>query len=385
MIKVISTEKIPIKLWLDDIDEGALKQAKNLANLPFAFKWIAIMPDAHQGFGMPIGAVLATRDIVIPNAVGVDIGCGMCAVKTSLRRDIEYELLRKILGSIRKSVPVGFKHHKDKMIWKGFNDAPDLPVIQQELHSAHYQLGTLGSGNHFIEIQKGKEASIWIMVHSGSRNFGLKIAHEFHKKAVEMSRKWHSKIPDKDLSFLPADRIEAGMYLDAMNFAMQFARENRFRIIESVKKAFSAHIPEITFDKPVDIHHNYAAIEKHYGREVIVHRKGAISAREGQIGLIPGSQGTKSYIVKGKGNPYSFMSCSHGAGRKLGRKQAQRELDLKDQKQKLEKLGIIHALRNVRDLDEAPGAYKDISVVMKNQSDLVGIVEELSPVAVIKG
>jgi len=383
MKKTITTEKLPIKLWLDDMEEGAVAQAKNLANLPFVFKWIAIMPDAHQGYGMPIGGVMATRGVVVPNAVGVDIGCGMCAVRTSLQT-CDVPALKIIMKKIRESVPVGFNHLKEPVEWDGYVEAPPVAVVLQELKSSRYQLGTLGGGNHFIEIQKGSDGFIWIMLHSGSRNFGLKIAHEYHEKAKLWCEKRYSNIPDKDLSFFPVDVAEAKEYLAAMNFALAFAKENRFKMIEQIKNAFASTIPGVSFGEVINIHHNYAAVEHHFGEEVIVHRKGATLAREGTIGLIPGSQGTKSYVVKGKGNPDSFMSCSHGAGRKMGRKQAQRDLDLKAEQKRLDDLGIVHSIRNTSDLDEASGAYKDISVVMENQRDLVDIVVELSPLAVIK-
>jgi tRNA-splicing ligase RtcB len=384
MRKVIDTEKVPIKLWLDDIEEGALQQAKNLANLPFVFKWIAIMPDSHQGYGMPIGGVMATRDVIVPNAVGVDIGCGMCAVPTSLR-NIEVDVLKNIMKKIRDRVPLGFAHHKEKVPWEGFSQAPNIPVIQQELDAARYQLGTLGGGNHFIEIQQGSDGFLWIMVHSGSRNFGLKIAREYHTKAKSWCEKRHVTMPTKDLSYFPFETAEAKEYFEAMNFALLFAKENRFRIIAALQESFVSSVPQISFGEIINIHHNYAAWERHFRENVIVHRKGATSALEGQIGLIPGSQGTKSYVVKGKGNPDSFMSCSHGAGRKMGRKQAQRELTLDAEKKLLDDKGIIHAIRRPSDLDEAAGAYKDIKTVMDNQRDLVDIVVELSPLGVIKG
>lgn len=371
-------------MWLNEIEEEALQQAKNLANLPFAFKHVAIMPDSHQGYGMPIGAVLATNGVVIPNAVGVDIGCGICAVRTSLK-EIERETLKKIMGRIRDVVPVGFKHHKTNRNWVGFDNAPDIPVIREQLNASRKQLGTLGGGNHFIEIQKSDEKDIWIMVHSGSRNFGLKIANEFHKKALALCTMWYSRLTDKDLAFLPIETEEAKEYMEAMNFALEFAKQNRFEMISAVKSVFAEQFPDIDFDDIINIHHNYAAWENHFGKDVIVHRKGATSARDGQSGIIPGSQGSKSYIVKGKGNRESFMSCSHGAGRKMGRKQATRELNLEAEKKLLDDQGIIHGIRHVSDLDEASGAYKDISEVMKNQKDLVDIVVELSPMAVIKG
>jgi tRNA-splicing ligase RtcB len=342
------------------------------------------MPDAHQGYGMPIGAVLAARDVIVPNAVGVDIGCGMCAVRTSLP-SLEQPALKKIMGSIRRTIPIGFDHHKEKQVWVGFDSAPDVKIIDTELHNAHYQLGTLGGGNHFIEIQKGSDGFVWIMVHSGSRNFGLKIARDYHQKAKHLCEKWRSDLPDADLAFLPMETKEAAEYFSAMNFACEFAKENRSRMVEAIKECFFADIPEINFDEAVSIHHNYAAIETHFKKSVIVHRKGATSARAGEIGLVPGSQGSKSYVVRGLGNAQSFMSCSHGAGRKMGRKQAQRDLDLATEKKLLDDQGIIHAIRGKSDLDEAAGAYKDIGEVMENQKDLVEIVVELSPLGVIKG
>jgi len=377
--------RVPVKVWMNEssyyADDAMVKQVENLAILPFVFSHISLSPDGHVGYGMPIGGVMATKGVIVPNAVGVDIGCGMCAVKTSLQ-SIDKDELKKTMGRIREAVPVGFEHHKEKISWEGFDRAPNVAIIQQQLSTAQTQLGTLGGGNHFIEIQKGSDGFVWVMLHSGSRNFGLKIANEYHKKAQWLCEKWYSSIPDKDLSFLPMETKEAHEYFDVMKFALEFAKENRFRMIDTIKQSFD--ISGITFDETINIHHNYAAWEHHFGEDVIVHRKGATSARKDQIGLIPGSQGTKSYVVRGKGNEDSFMSCSHGAGRKMGRKQAQRELNLDAEKKLLDDQGIIHAIRNKADLDEAAGAYKDISVVMDNQKDLVDIVVELSPLAVIK-
>ena len=383
MMQVISTERKPIKLWTDDIDEGALQQARNLANLPFTFKWVAIMADCHKGYGMPIGGVLATTDVIIPNAVGVDIGCGVCAVRTSLE-SIERNTLKQVMSGIRRRVPLGSNHHRKPQPWEGFKHAPDVDIVYQELDSSRYQLGTLGSGNHFIEIQHGSDGYVWLMLHSGSRNFGLKIASEYHKKARRLCEMWNASLPDRDLAFLPVETQEAKEYSDAMNFALEFARASRFAMIESMKASLLEAVVNVDFGDTINVHHNYAVTERHYDHDVIVHRKGAISAKEGQIGIIPGSQGMKSYIVRGMGNPESFMSCSHGAGRRMGRKQAMRELNLDEEKKRLDDKGIIHALRTHRDLDEASGAYKDIDAVMENQKDLVEIVVELSPLAVIK-
>lgn len=389
MKQVINTEKIPIKLWIEDIEEGALEQARNMANLPFAFQHIAIMPDSHQGYGMPIGGVLATKGVIIPNAVGVDIGCGMCAVKTSLE-EINTKILKEIMSQIRKLVPLGFNHHKSmqeeslmppqELIVKG-------GIVEREYKAARKQIGTLGGGNHFIEIQKGSDGHIWIMIHSGSRNIGLKVAEHYNKMAKKLNECWHTQVPSKwQLAFLPVETKEASAYMTEMQYCVDFALANRKLMMKNIQEAFSesfnGNISEIEF---VNIAHNYARWENHFGTNVIVHRKGATSAREGEIGIIPGSQGTKSYIVQGKGNAESFQSCSHGAGRVLGRKQAQKSLNLEEEIAKLDKQNIIHAIRTPKDLDEAPGAYKNIDVVMENQSDLVDIQVELTPLAVIKG
>lgn len=396
MKKVISTEKKPIKLWLDDIDPEALSQARNLANLPFTFKHVAIMPDAHCGYGMPIGGVLATEDAVIPNAVGVDIGCGMCAVKTSLT-DISRDQLQDILGSradkqsIRGAIPVGFKHHDKQQSKEKMPDTTPLEKVKNSkvltlYQAALKQLGTLGGGNHFIEIQRGDDGHIWLMVHSGSRNVGLKVAQHYNKLATKLNQRWKTTIPKKwDLAFLPLNSQEGQNYLTEMRYCVDFALASRSLMIERVQEAVVDVVGGVSFDPIINIAHNYAAIENHFNTNVVVHRKGATSARSGEKGIIPGSQGAKSYIVVGKGNPESFSSCSHGAGRVLGRKQAQRTLDLATEKKRLDDYGVIHGLRNKRDLDEAASAYKDITMVMANQEDLVDILVTLKPLAVMKG
>ncbi len=395
MREIIGTDKLPIKLWLDDIEDGALEQVKNIANLPFAYHHIAIMPDSHQGYGMPIGGVLATRDVIIPNAVGSDIGCGMCAVKTSLT-DIDIQTLKLIMGEIRSQIPVGFEHHKEPQDESLMPNISDLHyalndyqshslIISREYQNALEQVGTLGGGNHFIEIQKGSDNHVWIMIHSGSRNLGLQVAQHYNKEAIKMNEKYYSSVPTKqELAFLPVDSELGYLYIKEMNYAVKFAFANRKlmmgRIMAIVNEKTNA-----TFDEMVNIAHNYASLENHFGKNVWVHRKGATLATENTIGIIPGSQGTSSYIVKGKGNAESFQSCSHGAGRKMGRKEAVRNLNLEEEKKKLEDKGILHAIRGKKDLEEASGAYKPIEEVMKNQEDLVDVLVELNPLAVIKG
>jgi tRNA-splicing ligase RtcB len=350
---------------------------------------VAVMPDAHQGYGMPIGGVMATSEVVIPNAVGVDIGCGMCAVRTSLTT-ISTEQLKQVLAEIRRTVPLGFEHHKKKqnprLMPKADGLPEDLPVVAREYQAALTQLGTLGGGNHFIEIQKGDDGRIWLMIHSGSRNLGFKVANYYNHLAMELNRQSGSNIPTNwQLAFLPVSSAAAQAYLREMRYCVEFALANRRMMMERVKDALMAVAAPVFFEPMINIAHNYAAMEFHFDKHVLVHRKGATSARAGEIGIIPGSQGSPSYIVKGKGNPESFESCSHGAGRKMGRKQAQRQLDLTREKKRLDEQGVIHAVRSTRDLDEAPGAYKEIDEVIDNQLDLVEVLVALRPLAVIKG
>ncbi|MFZ2882121.1 MAG: RtcB family protein [Candidatus Moraniibacteriota bacterium] len=393
MKQVISTERVPIKMWLGEIEQGALDQAKNLANLPFVFKHVAIMPDSHVGYGMPIGGVLATENVVIPNAVGVDIGCGMCAVKTSLT-EVDQDTLKKLMGEIRKKVPVGFAHQKEKQDQRLMPDRNQVfnmgEICQRENENALSQIGTLGGGNHFIEIQKGNDGHIWVMIHSGSRNLGLQVATHYNKLAEILCDKFYSSVPkSQQLAFLPLDIKEGQDYLLEMKYCVEFALANRQLMMNNIIDSFK----EVTGFKLTDenefvmqfvnIAHNYAALENHFGKNVVVHRKGATKATEGLVGIIPGSMGTKSYIVEGLGNKESFMSCSHGAGRKMGRKQAIATLNLAEEQAKME--NVLGKPRNQDDLQEAPGAYKDIDVVMENQKDLVKILVELKPLAVIKG
>jgi len=383
---------LPIKMWFDEVEPEAMQQAYNLAQLPFAFKHIALMPDCHSGYGMPIGGVLATQDVVIPNAVGVDIGCGMCAVKTSLSVE-EYAgvswIWKNIIGRIRDVIPMGREHHKeilpDTLLPVCFPEM-GLTIVTQEFDNARYQLGTLGGGNHFLELQKGSDGYIWIMLHSGSRNVGYKVAQFYNQLAINMNQLWKTSVPKHhQLAFLPLSSDQGYDYMQEMMWCVEFAKANRKRMMNLIKDILQNEFKEIRFAEPIDIAHNYAAMEHHFGKNVMVHRKGATRVRLGEIGIIPGSQGTKSYIVEGLGNPESFMSCSHGAGRTMSRSKAKECLDLDTEKAAMDAKGIIHGMRNASDLDEAPGAYKSIDIVMENQKDLVTPIVELEPIAVLKG
>ena len=381
----------PVKIWAKTVDPHAFKEISNLSTLPFVYHHLAFMPDVHGGMGMPIGGVLATKNVVIPNAVGVDIGCGMCAVKTNLKvEDIPAETLRKvIMRGIRKRIPLGMDHHKERqdesLMPQGF-DVDSLWVVSHQYVSATRQIGTLGGGNHFIELQKDAEGYLWIMIHSGSRNLGLQVGEYYNKIAKELNSRWYSRVdPEIQMHFLPLKTKEFKDYWDEMNYCIQFAFCNRSLMMERIKEVIADCLPEAQFEPMINIAHNYAAWEHHFGDDVIVHRKGAVRAREGEVGIIPGSQGTKSYIVEGLGNPDAFMSSSHGAGRVMSRTEAVRSLDLQGEIEKLEAKGIIHAIRCQKDLEEAASAYKNIDEVMANQADLVKITTALEPIAVIKG
>ena len=377
-----------IASWCNDIEDSAMQQINNLASLPFLFKHVAVMPDCHAGYGMPIGGVAAFKNCVVPNAVGVDIGCGMIAAKMDLRaEELSKDVLRKWMGEIRKIVPVGFNHFKNPVedkLMPSVNYFKGGYIWNEEYDSAKYQMGTLGGGNHFIEIQKDSEGFVWVMIHSGSRNLGLKVAKYYNNLAIELNAKWHSSVPKNfELAFLPEGTEYFRDYIREMEYCLEFAKSSRLMMLNNV---LSVCPIEKKYPKFIhDIHHNYASLENHYGENVWVHRKGATRVRSGEIGIIPGSQGSCSYIVKGLGNPLSFMSCSHGAGRKMSRTKAKENLNLEEEIKKMEEKGIIHGIRNEKDLDEAAGAYKDIDSVMDSQKDLIEIVTKLEPMAVVKG
>ena len=351
-------------------------------------------------FTVPTGYFVIRRN----NKVSITGNCGMVSVKTSLT-EIDQQTIKRIMGGskefkggVRAKIPIGFKHHskrQDESLMPegigldpevGVYGKPDLLVCMEEYRSALKQIGTLGSNNHFIEFQKGDDGHIWVMIHSGSRNLGWKVADYYNKLAIELNEKWHTKVPKKwQLAFLPLDSKEGQMYFAEMNYCIGFAFANRKLMMDRTKECILEVLPDTKFDEMINIHHNYAAKENHYGKNVIVHRKGATLARKGTIGIIPGSQGSSSYIVEGLGNPESFMSCSHGAGRKMSRTRAKNELDPAAEIKRMDDMGIVHGMRHQNYLDEATGAYKDINLVIQQQLDLIKVLVKLKPLAVIKG
>lgn len=405
MERLDTDTRLPILSWCAELEPGALAQAVNLANHPAVFHHVALMPDAHQGFGMPIGGVIACHGAVIPNAVGVDIGCGMAAVRTTLPAKAagDKARLRALLGALHERIPVGEGNSRRKgLCWDGFErwreslgTAP-LPDWHSERGDEldRLNLGTLGGGNHFIELQEGDDGFCWLMLHSGSRNLGYRVAASYQKAALALDRRLGLEFPDPELAWLPLTSPEADAYLRDMAHALAYAAENRRIMLDSLKEAFAAAFPAASFAEELSIHHNYAALETHFGRPVWVHRKGATSARAGQKGIIPGSMGTFSYIVEGLGCPDSFQSCSHGAGRRMGRNDACRRLSQADCDRAM--AGIVREDwkassvrgpdgRKLPDLSEAPGAYKDIDLVMAAQAELARALVRLRPLAVLKG
>lgn len=378
-----------ILCWCENPEQGAINQAINISNHPWLVGNVCLMPDTHEGYGMPIGGVAALDNAICPNMVGVDIGCGMLAVKTNLTTEqVNVNLLKQVMGKIRERVPVGFNHHTTQQLSPVFADESwnHTTVCLREFESARYQIGTLGGGNHFIEIQRDEGDNVWFMIHSGSRNLGKKVADFYNHKAKEMCEFWkQNEIVNNDLAILPIGTNEARDYIVEMEICLNFAYENRMLMAQRIMDSFADVLPDFNNLNMINIHHNYATLEHHFGRNVWVHRKGATLAREGTIGIIPGSQGTCSYIVEGLGNEASLQSCSHGAGRKMSRMKAKQELTVEGEAKRMDDLGIVHSIRNVNDLDEAPSAYKDIDVVMDEQKDLVKILFKLFPMGVIKG
>ncbi|NTU89306.1 MAG: RtcB family protein, partial [Actinobacteria bacterium] len=388
-------QKWPIKVWLENAEQigtDCLQQAKNLSNLPFIHQWVALMPDTHEGYGMPIGGVIAADNVIIPNAVGVDIGCGMNFIQTNIPVEPllsidtpNGKLTQAILSDIMRSIPTGFEHHKRAQSCAsvaGFlqnltsEQKKRIPeVLYMNLEDADFQVGTLGSGNHFIELQTNDQGFLGIMVHSGSRNIGKKICDHFNALAIEQNKAEGSPVPPEwDLAYLAADSKLGEEYILWMNLALDFAKENRAHMIQSVIEKVRinvekyADITDVELSEPINCHHNYAAYEEHYGKKVWVHRKGAIRAGKGETGIIPGAMGTYSYIVIGRGNPESFSSCSHGAGRCMSRAEAKQRFTVQDTIVDLKTLGVFLGKENRLDVsEEARFAYKDIDFVIRNE------------------
>ena len=396
--------RVSIKSWCHEVEPGAMKQAESLAAHPAIDFHIALMPDCHQGYGMPIGGVVACQDAIIPNAVGVDIGCGMGAIETDVQLPQEprhrEKLLRKIITRIKREVPLGDGNsHSDPQHWEGFESFRDqldseLPgwMTTHTWDLAQRSLGTLGGGNHFIELQEDENGTFWASLHSGSRNLGYKISTWHHHNAIAFCAEHGIETPTPDLAWFPTDSEEGQAYIRDMDFASEFAAENRKRMMDVVRDSISRVFPQASFNREINIHHNYATQETHFGEEVWVHRKGATRAVEGELGLIPGSMGTPSYIVEGLGHPESFNSCSHGAGRVMGRREASRRLNVKECNEAMKGI-LFDGWRKkggkrgepLYDLGEAPQAYKDIEEVIEFQQDLVKPRVKLTPLAVLKG
>ncbi len=399
----------PIKIWLDgekSIEETCLKQAYNLSRLPFLHQWVALMPDTHAGMGMPIGGVIAAKDVIVPNAVGVDIGCGMAFVGTNILveeiKDIKTgsgSLIQAIISDILRNVPVGFNHHKHPQpcntLERAFEELEKYEANAEllgQLEAGYFQVGTLGGGNHFIELQEDEEGFLGIMIHSGSRNFGKQVCDAFHQTARELNSRWQSSVPDEyRLAFLPVETKEGKQYINWMNLALDFAEENRLRMMLAVKAILDKWVGKYTnltleYNMEINCHHNYASLEYHYGKEVWVHRKGATRAREGELAVIPGAMGSYSYVVEGLGNEMSFYSSSHGAGRRYSRKGAMENFTAEEVMVDLQKQGVVLGKHNKKDVaEESRFAYKDIDEVMENQKDLVKPVKRLKTVGVVKG
>lgn len=403
---VIAEEQgVPVKAWTKGVplEDAARQQLLNAARLPFVFKWIAAMPDVHWGIGATVGSVIPTKGAIIPAAVGVDIGCGMMAVQTSLNaRDLP-ENLKGIRSAIEGAVPHGRTNHggagdrgawgdipqRNESVWvtelKGRYEAilAKHPKLDRGNHANH--LGTLGTGNHFIEVCLDEAESVWFMLHSGSRGVGNRMGSYFIELARKDMKRFFINLPDADLAYFPEGTEKFGDYVEAVEWAQDYARWNRHLMMEQAVGAVrsSGEVPAFAAEvKAINCHHNYVARESHFGENVLVTRKGAVRAREGDMGIIPGSMGARSYIVRGKGNPESFCSCSHGAGRAMSRNEAKRRFTVEDHARMTEG---VECRKDEDVIDETPAAYKSIDAVMAAQADLVEIVHTLRQVVCVKG
>jgi tRNA-splicing ligase RtcB (3'-phosphate/5'-hydroxy nucleic acid ligase) len=401
---VDSSQRFPIKAWVKGVqlEESAAQQLRNIASMPFIHSHVAAMPDVHWGMGATIGSVIATTGAVIPAAVGVDLGCGMMAVKTTLTASDLPDSLGPIRAEIEKAVPHGRTDNggaNDRGAWRQLPASHDYrwtglqdryaAIIAKHPKAKGYNnanhMGTLGTGNHFIEVCLDEDQGVWVMLHSGSRGPGNRIGSYFIEKAKEEMARYHitDYLPDKDLSYLVEHTELFDDYVDAVEWAQDYAAENRKAIMGSVLNVLHEYLPSFGLtDVAVNCHHNYISREHHFGKNVIVTRKGAVRAREGDLGIIPGSMGTGSFIVRGKGNPHSFCSCSHGAGRAMSRGEAKKLISMEDHAKAMQG---IEARLDADVIDESPAAYKDISAVMDAQSDLIEIVHRLRQVLNVKG
>ena len=402
--QILATDHVPIKAWTKGVpfEQEAQAQLRHVASLPFIHKWIAVMPDVHAGLGATVGSVIAAKNAVIPAAVGVDIGCGMMAVKTSLTASQLPDDLRPLRLAIEAAVPHGRTdggRANDRGAW---HDVParhaqvwaELSAGYARISERHpsavnaqrvHQLGTLGTGNHFIEVCLDEAGAVWVMLHSGSRGAGNRIGSYFIERAKAEMRRWFINLPDVDLAYLPQGSELFDDYWQAVSWAQEYARMNRELMMEATLRALRklGTLPEFTAHlEAVNCHHNYVSREHHYGENVVVTRKGAVRAREGELGIIPGSMGAKSFIVRGKGNAESFHSCSHGAGRSMSRTKAKKMFSLADH---AAATAGVECRKDEDVIDETPGAYKAIDDVMAAQADLVDIVYTLKQVVCVKG
>ena len=392
--KVIANQRVPVKIWTDDVDERSIEQLTNIASLPFIHHHVAAMPDVHLGIGATIGSVIATHKAIIPSAVGVDLGCGMVAARLSLTaNEIDEKALQKVFDQISRDVPVGRAQHRDELVLvdaakpfepglKSLTDRhPELLKAFGKFSKWTNQMGTLG--NHFIEVCLDENKHVWVMLHSGSRGIGNAIASYFIALARKDMERWMIQLPDRDLAYFPEGSEHFADYVEAVHWAQDYAMQNRTSMLELVLAALQRHLPPFSVTtEAVNCHHNYVAQEHHYGENVWVTRKGAIRARAGDLGIVPGSMGARSFIVRGLGNPESFCSSAHGAGRKMSRTAAEKQFTVADMVAQTQ--GVI--CRKDKDvIDEIPGAYKDIDQVMANQADLTEILHTLKQVVCVKG
>lgn len=386
-ISKLQGKVVPIHLWaqIHEVESSALDQLKNIAALPWVFHHVAVMGDVHFGKGATVGSVIAMKGAISPAAVGVDIGCGMAAVKTNLRASDLPDSLSGLRSAIEAAVPVGFESHEEvskyadkHRLWKDFSSLHES--VQGIVGKARKQMGTLGSGNHFIEVCLDSNQNVWIMLHSGSRNIGKTLAEIHIGKAMQLTH--NQALPDKDLAVFLSGTPEMAAYRHDLQWAQDYARANREVMLKLVQDVFNKAFPQVNYEESIVCHHNYVSEESHFGEQVLVTRKGAISARNGELGIIPGSMGTRSYIVSGLGNEEAYCSASHGAGRRMSRGAAKRKFTLEDL---ADQTSGVECRKDQAVLDEIPAAYKDIDHVMASQADLVGVVATLKQVLCVKG